>query len=549
MFDVLGTDFAKLGTVENPSSANYSIYWQEIGGITLIAAVTPNNLAWLENDRYILVKDPARRGMENETVYVIVNVAVNEEKAEITVNGKTADYLLHGRAMQPVVLAGTRAREAVAKTIDDNLRGLPIVTGITGEMVDTEIIRYPLDGGAVDEISTELMQYCGIGKRVWFQQDRFAFFADSGRDLTGLAHVPVFGRGSGTARNPTIAIDSSDYCNVATATLTFNDDHSEVFSVGATDATGIARKELHCGEISQESEETEADFRARAQAEMEGMLAEHVKLISVSADIDASDVNALYQLGDIVPVKIGGYLLEKRITGIVWLKDQMNDRVTLKLGDPVMTVIAEIKEKNKAESKKISGQIGGLRSGARATEKKLGVIQEDYQSLIAKVEGVVAGMDAYVLNKTFEDYKYAVARLFATIEEANAALTVSVEKNTEDIGTIVTANAELVARVDGAEASITLNAQNINGVASSVATIEADVVNLKGRVDVTGVLSVKDGAITSSGPIYAPNQTISGGTLKSQDLYASRNFYLQDVQYSPKEITSTSGTVLVLGIA
>lgn len=543
MFDVLGTDFAKLGTVENPSSTNYSIYWQEIGGIALIAAVTPNNLTMLENDRYILVKDPVRRGMENETVYVIVNVAVDEEKAEITVNGKTADYLLHGRAMQPVVLAGTRAREAVAKNISDNLRGLPIVTGITGELVDTEIIRYPLDGGAVDEASMDLMQYCGIGKRVWFQQDRFAFFADSGRDLTGLAHVPVFGRGSGTARNPTIAIDTSDYCNVATATLTFNDDHSEAAETGATDAAGIARRELYCGEIMQESEETEADFRARAQAEMEGMLAEHIKRISVSADIDAADLAALYQLGDIVPVKIGGYLLAKRITGIVWLKDQMNDRATLKLGDPVMTVIAEIKEK-KPISSAVSNQIGGLRSGASATEKKLGVIQEDYESLLAKVDGVVAGMDAYVLNKTFEDYKFAVARLFATIEEANAALKVSVEKNTEDIDTIVTAQAELVARVDGAEASITLNAQNINGVSSSVATLQADVIKLKGLTDVNGSLNVYGGNIRAKYDIEALT-----GTVVAKTIAASQNFLIDGVEYTPQQITSTSGTVRVLGIA
>lgn len=544
MFDVLGTDFVKLGTVENPSSANYSVYWQESGGITLIAAATPNNQDWLKNDRYILVKDPVRRGMVNDTAYVIVNVGVDEEKAEITVNGKTADYLLHGRAMQPVVLEGTRAREAVAKTISDNLRGMPIVTGITGEMVDTEIIRYPLDGGALDETTMELMQYCGIGKQLYFDIDRFVFLADSGRVRTGLAHVPVFGRGSGIARNPTIAIDSSDYCNVATATLSFNDDHTEEFSVGTTDAAGIDRRELYCGEISQESEETEADFRARAQAEMEGMLEEHVKRISVAADIDANDLAAYYQLGDIVPVKIGGYLVAKRITGIVWLKDQMNDKATLKLGDTVMTVIAEIKEKNKAESKKVSGSIGGLSSKAKAAEKKISAILEDYKLLVAKVDGVVAGMDAYVLNKTFEDYKYAVSRLFASIEEANAALKLSVEKNTDDIGTLAEAQSSLVAQVNGAEARIDLNAQNLNGVASSVASIEADVVELKGRVDVTGTLSISDGRLRCEKSIYTPANVFANKFWSD-----SAEIRLGSNDYVPTEITSTSGTVLVLGIA
>lgn len=548
MFDVLGTDFTKLGTVENPSSANYSVYWQETGGITLIAAATPNNQAWLKNDRYILVKAPVRRGMVNDTAYVIVNVAVDEEKAEITVNGKTADYMLHGRAMQPVVLEGTRAREAVSKTISDNLRGLPIVTGITGEMVDTEIIRYPMDGGALDETTMELMQYCGIGKQLYFDLDRFVFLADSGRVRTGLAHVPVFGRGSGIARNPTIAIDSSDYCNVATATLSFNDDHTEEFAVGTTDSAGIDRLELWCGEISQDSEETDADFRARAQAEMEGMLEAHVKRISVSADIDADDLSAHYQLGDIVPVKIGGYLVAKRITGIVWLTDQMNDKATLQLGDPVMTVIAEIKEKSKAESKRVSGSIGGLSSRAKAAEKKISAILEDYKLLVAKVDGVVAGMDAYVLNKTFEDYKYAVSRLFASIEEANAALKLSVEKNTDDIGTLAQAQSSLVAQVDGAEARIDLNAQNINGVASSVASIEADVINLKGRVNLTDVAYVSEGhGLGVVGSIVANGNILANGYIGTAD--GGGYVLIGSKAFVPTEITSTSGTVLVLGIA
>ena len=50
MFEIHGTDFRKLGSVENPSSANYSIYFQEIGGLTLIAAATEENRELLKNE-------------------------------------------------------------------------------------------------------------------------------------------------------------------------------------------------------------------------------------------------------------------------------------------------------------------------------------------------------------------------------------------------------------------------------------------------------------------------------------------------------------------
>ena len=538
MFDVLGTDFVKLGTVENPSSANYSIYWQEVGGLTLIAAATANNLQMLVNDRYLLVNDTMRRGVVNETVYVIANVSVNEEKAEITVNGKTADYLLHGRAVQPLVLANTRARHAVAQMVNDNVRGLPMVAAVRGELADTEIIRYPMDGGALDEATMELMQYCGIGKSVCFARDHFVYAAESGRDLTGLEHIPVFGSGSGTARSPTISIDTSDYCNVATATLNFNDNRAEFVSYGDAAAAGISRRELYCGSIMQESDETVDEFRARAKAEAEGMLAEHIKRFSVSADIDAADLAAFYQLGDIVPVRVGGYTLKKRITGITWLKDQMNDKVSIKLGDPIMTVIAEIKEK-KPVSKAISSQIGGLRSRATAVEEKTKLIQEDYESLIARVDGVVAGMDAYVLNKTFEEYKMAVTRTFATIDGVNAELRLYASK--DDLQNTAEAVTTLTARVKDSEAKIELKASqaSVNTLSKAVATVQADVINLQGDVNVGGNLTLTDGNIIALTEIIAAHGLTIGTDHSS--------IYGKD--YKPREITATAGTVRVLGLA
>ena len=662
MFDVWGTDFQKLGTVENPSSANYSIYWQEIGGITLIAAATAENLRLLENDRYILVKDPKRRGEVNETVYIICNVSLNEEKAEITVNGKTAGYLLHGRAMEPLVLENTRALEAVAALANDNLRGLPMVCGTMGELPDTEIIRYPMDGGAVDENAEALMQYCGCGVRVWLDGDHFCYNADSGRDKTSLISVPVFGRGSGTARNPTIAIDTSEYCNVATATLDFTDGHSESAAIGDVETVGVARRELYCGEITQESGEDAETFLARAKKEMQGLLAEHVKRVSVSADIDADDLS-MYQLGDIIPVKIGGFLAPKRITGIVWLKDQLNDKAVLKLGDPIRTIIADIKDK----TKNVSRSVGGVSTKLANTDEKVKLVQEDYKSLFAKVDGVVSGMDAYVLNKVFDEYKLAVARLFATMEDADASLKLTVEDNKkaadDAIAGITKAQASLRTLVDGAQASIDLIAtadaleglkeakttlyaeipekaraeiklyavesggvtktlaeiladqvsvmSKVNdktagldtkvgkaalddalknyaltsalgdyltttaaaelyvtsggvtsiignyivtdkntGRSKSLAQILADQILLQGRVDLSGVLSVSNGVITSTGQIISQKNIRANTGLSSTGLSLDEeNFVMAGKSYEPKEITSTTGAVLALGYA
>lgn len=127
------------------------------------------------------------------------------------------------------------------------------------------------------------------------------------------------------------------------------------------------------------------------------------------------------------------------------------------------------------------------------------------------------------------------------LDDVRSSLDVYV-KETEDLQV---AAAALTTRVDGAEASITLNAQNIDGVSSSMATIQADVVELKGRVDVTGSISVSDGGISADKNITAKGNIHVNGAA----YFDSDSFFIAGTKYAAKEITSISGAVLVLGTA
>lgn len=126
------------------------------------------------------------------------------------------------------------------------------------------------------------------------------------------------------------------------------------------------------------------------------------------------------------------------------------------------------------------------------------------------------------------------------LDDVRSSLDVYV-KETEDLQA---AAAALTTRVDGAEASITLNAQSIDGVGKSVATIQADVVELQGRVDVTGTLSVESGRLRCEKSIYTPSNVFANKFWSD-----SAEIRLGSYNYVPTEITSTSGTVLVLGTA
>lgn len=542
MFDILSPDLHRIGEVETVSSDNHSIHWQESGTLVLIAAATEANLEKLRNDRFILVRDTYRQGGRLDGMYLICNVSHDEEKNEITVNGKTAGFLLHQRVIGDTVLSGTTAGAALAELAHGNARGLPIEAEWASDG-DPEVIRYPMDGGALDEKCADLMAYCGIGMEAALKDGRIRLRFSPGRDLSAIPGVPVLGQHSGWARNTNLSIDASDYCNVAVGTLVFQNNSEEPFSFGETEAAGSGRRELFIGDISQSSGESETDFRARAETEANAKLVAHLLRTTISADISPADYGRPFLVGDVIRVQVGAVTLKKRIISATWLHDQNNDRITLTLGDNLNTVPAEIKEKQKATA----ASAAGAGRAAKANKKAQAGIESDYKTLLAKVTDIVAGMDAYVLNKVFEDYKLAVANVFAALQDEDKTISSQLSLQASSIDGLQKASAELTTRVDGAEASIKLNAQSIDGVESSVATIQADVVELQGRVNLTDTAYVTEGhGLGVKGSIVGNGNLLVSGyigtTANGPIMLAGKNFI-------PTEITSTSGTVLVLGTA
>ena len=546
MYEILDSGLARIGEVEKVSSDNHSIHWQSAGTLTLIAAETEKNLRNLCRDRFVLIRDTSRQGGRLDALYLICSVQHDEEKGEITVNGKAAPHLMHRRAINDLVLSGTTAGKALAELANQNARGLPIYADWDSNG-DPEVIRYPMNSGALDERSEDLMSYCGIGMEAVLESGKIRLTYSAGRDISAEASVPVLGKDSGRAWNTSLTVDDSDYYNVAIGTLAFTDGREEAFAVGSTDAQGADRRELHIGEIAQKSGESDGEFRQRAASQANATLAARLLRTTINADISPADYGRHYLVGDLVRVQVGPVTVKKRITGATWLLDQNNDKISLTLGDQLNTVVAEIKEQEKANASKASSasiRAGGAARTAAENKDAIVGIKSDFKSLIARVDDVVAGMDAYVLEKVFEDYKLAVANLFAALEDEDETIKSELQLQASSIDGLQEASADLTTRVSGAEASINLNAQNIDGVASSVATIQADVVELQGRVDVTGTLSVESGRLKCEKSIYTPANVFANKFWSD-----SEEIRLGSADYVPTQITSTSGAVLALGIA
>lgn len=182
-----------------------------------------------------------------------------------------------------------------------------------------------------------------------------------------------------------------------------------------------------------------------------------------------------------------------------------------------------------------------------AMSKKIEDIRIDITECIADIGDVRSGLYAIASADDIKGFKDAKTTLFATISDDISTVSadlVLISNRTEELET---ASAKLSTRVDGAEASITLNAQNINGVASSMATIQADVVELKGRVNLTDTAYVTEGhGLGVKGSIVGNGNLLVSGYIGTT---ANGPIMLAGKNFTPTEITSTSGTVLVLGTA
>ena len=212
-------------------------------------------------------------------------------------------------------------------------------------------------------------------------------------------------------------------------------------------------------------------------------------------------------------------------------------------------------------------RVSGAETALEMQSQSLDDLQTARTELAARVDLAEASLEQKAEKKTVQDLDESVKTLYTAqtnlntrIGNAESSLTqkVSVTDFDEALAAEQQAITELSAQVDGAEAKISLNAQNINGVASSVATIQADVIKLQGDTKILGNLSVDDGGVKVSKSVTA-NGAVTGTSVYangsgSQGIVSGRRVSCTEIAvngkvYTPTEITSTTGAILALGAA
>lgn len=342
--EIYPSDFSTRYELTHAISVQMSVYYNDIGKLTIVAPVNDYNITALKNGNILY-------DTERSVTYIIVNTKCDTEENRITVNGYTANWLLNKRCIASEYHM-TNIETGVYAIVNANLRSMTRIStaAATGLTEATDNIFY--GGQILDEIMPFLEEK-GLGhKMIWNPSTlSHTFKVYKGSDLTSGIHAIVFSEEQGTAQELVINDDDSTLKNVAYVTGKIKETTStgteevEFVEVVGT-ATGDTRREVWLeSSVSQEEDETAAECKARAIAYATMELGQRIRRQSFSVAIDSAELGELYDIGDIVScVSVRfGVSFNARITGVKYKMDSNSTSTEIILGDPILTALGEMK--------------------------------------------------------------------------------------------------------------------------------------------------------------------------------------------------------------
>ena len=335
--EIYPSDFSTRYELTHAVSVQMSVYYNDIGKLTVVAPVNDYNIKALQVGNMLF-------DTERNVTYIIVNTKHDTDQSRITANGYTANWLLNKRCISSEYHL-TTLESGVYALINANMRNMSrlATASSTGLTEATDAI---LKGGQLMDEIMPYLEEAGLGQKMVWDAETLShtFKIYKGADLTAGIHAVVFSEEQGTAQELVINDDDSTLKNFAYVTGTLKDDVEFVEEVGT--ATGDTRREVWLNaNVRQEKEESEADCRARARAYATIELGKRIRRKSFSVSIDSADLGVAYNLGDIVScVSVRfGVSFNARITGVKYKMDANSTSTEIVLGDPILTALGELK--------------------------------------------------------------------------------------------------------------------------------------------------------------------------------------------------------------
>lgn len=336
-FEIYPEDFSTRYEINHAISVIMSIYYNDIGKLILVAPISDYNITALKVGNLLYDTD-------RNATFVVENTQIDTTTNRITANGYTSNWYLNKRIIASEYHM-TNIETGVYQLVKNNLRGLTRIQ-IANAAGMTDRTDHVFKGGYLLDEIIPFMEEKGIGHTMEWDSDNLThiFKLYKGRDLTDGIHAVVFSEEQGTAQDLVINDDDSTLCNVAYVSGSLKNDTEFVEVVG--DTTGDNRREVWFDTaVYQETDESEADCKARARAYGQMELGKRIRRKSFSVSIDPEDLGKYYDLGDIVACVSArfGVSFNARITGIKYTLDNNKTRTEILLGDPILTALGAMK--------------------------------------------------------------------------------------------------------------------------------------------------------------------------------------------------------------
>jgi len=332
--EVYNDDFSDRYEISHAISVQMSHYYNDVGKLTLVTAITAYNASALKNDRILY-------DTQLKIAFIIKNVKIDTKENRITANGFTTNHILNSRVVaSPVTISNVES--GVYAIVNENLRGLERVTTAPIKGI-TNVTSISVYGKTVLDQIMPLLSGFMLGHRMtWNHRTKeHVFEVYQGKDLTYGNHAVTFSDEQGTARELVIDDDASKYKNVAYVVSKYNNKEIvEIVRMGK----GEDREQWFEASLSAKEGETESEFRNRMRFHGETELGKLIERQSFSVVIDPAELGVLYNIGDNVSCvsKRFGVKFNARISGVKYKKDANSETTEVVLGEPKLTLIGEV---------------------------------------------------------------------------------------------------------------------------------------------------------------------------------------------------------------
>lgn len=336
-FEIYPSNFSTRYELRHAISMIMTIYYNDIGKLTLVAPINDYNIAAVKDGNMLY-------DTERDVTFLIVNAKTETSTNRITANGYTANWLLNKRCIASKYRM-TNIEQGTYEIVRNNLRGLTRINIAEAEGLTERTDNIFYGGQVLDEVMP-FLEEAELGNKMVWDPDALChtFKIYKGKDLTSGIHAAVFSYEQGTAQDLTINDDDSTFKNFAYVTGQLDGDVEFVETVGT--ATGDDRREVWFDtSVYQEEDESAEDCKSRARAYATMELGKRIRRMSFSVTIDPSELGVLYSLGDVVSCVSTkfGVSFNARIKGIKYTLDNRKSKTEIILGDPVLTALGEMK--------------------------------------------------------------------------------------------------------------------------------------------------------------------------------------------------------------